>query len=199
MRSLILGSLSKDTKQTKIIKDCFNKARSILNQDQIILNIELIFINQYQLDDIHQIEYARHDNHIEFFIGQQKPPIQKDILAAILKATIEYQINQTRAADFDNQLLFDLYRLGLGLYYANRHQANWNHTLSKSQLAFLSNKALTDKTYDQDFWLWGDQQFPLFVIWYFGQEIIRNFDQQDINRLLKLTEDQLKRQLQSFV
>lgn len=125
MRKIILGSLKKNVALCKHIDQAYSCATQQLKIDSLSLQDDRLFFLQHQVDWGTNIKYDRNRHHLEFIISRQTPPSNKAIHATILKATIEQIIARTRQKHFQSQFLFDLYRLGVGTYYANMQQLTW--------------------------------------------------------------------------
>lgn len=200
MRKVILGDLKHNKSLIVKIDQAFDEVRSqIEEKEELSLMDDLVFFSQFKTDWQEGLEYGRNRGYIEFVISCENEPDIEILRAGILKAVTEQIIQQKRKNDFSSKFLFDLYRLGVGTYYANLlgvvwkaelSDASWENLMVRARAEIAKNSE-DDGEYDENFWFEGEDEVPDFAIWFLGERVLRKFGKKSLRELLKIEEKEL--------
>lgn len=198
MRKVILGDLRHNEKLMDKINQAFSEVQDRIEEKEgLSLADDLVFFSQLKTDWPVGLEYGRNRGYIEFVVSCENEPDIKVLRAGILKAVVEQIIQQKRSDDFDSKFLFDLYRLGVGTYYANLFGVVWEAEISEENWMGLIKQAKSDikhtqdSGYDEEFWFEGSDDRPDFAIWFVGERVLRKFSKKSLRDLLKIEEKEL--------
>lgn len=183
MRILLLGSLRGDQdfkRRFVLIKRKLKRfVEQNLGESMWRREIDLVCFWPNYVGDGDGVEFVRFENHARILIDLKKNPSSSNILATMLQVLLFYWFDDEKKSSYSNQFLFDLYKTGASLYLVNKLTgANWySDDLDEAtfkRLKQIASDILSGKTvYDENFWLDCSGQNYYFILWFFGERIVK--------------------------
>lgn len=185
MRKIILGDLRRNKLLVDRIDKAWRNALVIIKQELgLVKEMDCVFFQQTVVDDSDGVLFYRYQDFIQIrlqFIDNipNDNVIAATITQAVATAWVDRHMRNSHRID---DLLFDLFRAGVGLKLANRFGVQW-HNEQLTDKMFLEQKQLIKRIvagqadYEVDYWFDDTGKHPYFLAWFVGEIMINQICQ----------------------
>lgn len=185
MRKIILGDLRRNKLLVDRIDKAWRNALVIIKQELgLVKEMDCVFFQQTVVDDSDGVLFYRYQDFIQIrlqFIDNipNDNVIAATITQAVATAWVDRHMRNSHRID---DLLFDLFRAGVGLKLANRFGVQW-HNEQLTDKMFLEQKQLIKRIvagqadYEVDYWFDDTGKYPYFLAWFVGEIMINQICQ----------------------